>query len=204
MMLLRRCFTGYDGEGVLVRGTADSSRSSRPDANAQRLTKLSCVSQHSWNHLEALPGEGVVNAEALRALHSGPLHRFADWPNPDVPAVAIGLYAVWRGPEFIYVGMAGRATEAVLTAAHQKGKACGLRDRLRSHASGRRSGDQFCVLRRRQIGAVSADARTGRGHCRRHLIVRLAGAAVHSPASRVSLLRLRSLRSRSAAIGTEP
>jgi hypothetical protein len=90
--------------------------------------------------------EGLgVNSDALATLQSGPLHRFADWPNRDVPAVAIGLYTIWRREEFIYVGLAGRTSEAVLLGARRVGRACGLRDRLRSHASGRRSGDQFCV-----------------------------------------------------------
>jgi hypothetical protein len=41
--------------------------------------------------------------------------------------------------------MAGRASEEVLRGRHERRRACGLRDRLRSHAAGRRSGDQFCV-----------------------------------------------------------
>jgi hypothetical protein len=87
----------------------------------------------------------VVSSEAVAALHTGPLYRFEGWPNPDVPAVAIGLYTIWRRDEFIYVGLAGRSSEAVLLGARTVGRACGLRDRLRSHASGRRSGDQFSV-----------------------------------------------------------
>jgi hypothetical protein len=66
---------------------------------------------------------------ALAQLCTGPLYRFADWPNPAVPNDSIGVYTVWRGERLIYVGMSGR----------------GLRSRLNSHASGRRSGDQFCV-----------------------------------------------------------
>jgi hypothetical protein len=90
--------------------------------------------------------EGLgVNSDALATLQSGPLHRFADWPNPDVPAVAIGLYTIWRREEFIYVGLAGRTSETVLLGAHAVRRASGLRDRIRSHASGRRIGDQFCV-----------------------------------------------------------
>jgi hypothetical protein len=55
--------------------------------------------------------EGLgVNPEALRALQSGPLYRFADWPNAEVPIVAVGLYTVWGSEGFIYVGMAGRAS----------------------------------------------------------------------------------------------
>jgi hypothetical protein len=45
------------------------------------------------------------------------------------------VYTIWDDVgELIYVGVAGRNPE---------GK--GLASRLRSHASGRRSGDQFCV-----------------------------------------------------------
>jgi hypothetical protein len=84
-------------------------------------------------------------AAIIEALQHGRLYRFADWPNPEVPLVAIGLYTVWQDDEFIYVGMAGRASEEVLRGNHERQRACGLRDRLRSHAAGRRSGDQFCV-----------------------------------------------------------
>jgi hypothetical protein len=83
---------------------------------------------------------------ALAELRDGPLYRFADWPNPAVPNGRIGAYTVWRGDQLIYVGMAGRAigpnsdmTEPI------SAKLTGLRSRLTSHASGRRSGDQFCV-----------------------------------------------------------
>jgi hypothetical protein len=31
---------------------------------------------------------------SLKALESGPLHRFSDWPNPDVPGAAFRVYAV--------------------------------------------------------------------------------------------------------------
>jgi len=56
----------------------------------------------------------VLNAEVVTALQAGALHRFADWPNPNVPGVAIGLYTIWGGDEFVYVGMAGRASAEVL------------------------------------------------------------------------------------------
>lgn len=51
-----------------------------------------------------------------------------------------GVYAIWRGPEFLYVGISWR--EPTLTAS---GMSKGLWGRLDSHASGRRSGDQFCI-----------------------------------------------------------
>jgi hypothetical protein len=69
-------------------------------------------------------------------------HRFADWPNGDVPPVAAGVYAVWDGDTLVYCGMSGREFELAVTAAKRK---YGLSTRLASHASGRLSGDQFCV-----------------------------------------------------------
>jgi len=105
------------------------------------------------------------DATIIDTLANGPVYRFADWPNA-MPTVAVGLYSVWKGDRFIYIGMAGRARETVLTEARNAGRACGLRDRLGSHASGRRSGDQFCVyvadrlvlpdLSPAQIGEIAA------------------------------------------------
>jgi hypothetical protein len=82
----------------------------------------------------------------LTQLETGPLYRFADWPNPAVPTIAAGLYTVWDERVFVYVGMAGRGLSATaLTERRAGGKPTGLYDRLNSHAAGRRSGDQFCV-----------------------------------------------------------
>ena len=69
-------------------------------------------------------------------------HRFSDWPNSDVPVVAAGVYAVWDGDTLIYCGMSGREFEKAVSAAKLR---FGLVTRLASHASGRLSGDQFCV-----------------------------------------------------------
>jgi hypothetical protein len=87
-----------------------------------------------------------VNAE-LEALSSGQLYRFADWPNEAVPAVAAGAYTVWEGDKLVYAGMAGRSLTADSIMEHRNDptRVTGLRSRLSSHASGRRSGDQFCV-----------------------------------------------------------
>jgi hypothetical protein len=68
--------------------------------------------------------------------------RFADWPNPKVPTVAAGAYAVWRGGSLFYCGMSGRGIEGARAAGRTR---YGLATRLTSHASGRLSGDQFCV-----------------------------------------------------------
>lgn len=86
--------------------------------------------------------------EQLAALASGSRYRFADWPNPEVPNSRAGVYTVWDGDDLIYVGMAGRGMVAELPPMELPSglrKLQGLRSRLNSHASGRRSGDQFCI-----------------------------------------------------------
>jgi len=79
-------------------------------------------------------------------LASGPLFRFADWPEEQVPRRAAGVYTVWRDDVFIYAGMSGRGAQREDFVAHPGPvTAKGLWTRLNSHASGRRSGDQFNV-----------------------------------------------------------
>ena len=70
-------------------------------------------------------------------LENGELHRFADYSTlaAVIPGVGAGVYTIWDDEGgLVYAGIAGR---------NPAGK--GLASRLRSHASGRRSGDQFCV-----------------------------------------------------------
>jgi len=69
-------------------------------------------------------------------------YKFSDWPNAEVPSVTAGVYVVWDGQALLYCGMSGRAFEKASTTARVK---IGLVTRLASHASGRLSGDQFCV-----------------------------------------------------------
>jgi hypothetical protein len=72
--------------------------------------------------------------------------RFGDWPVSQVPKVAAGVYAIWDDDRLVYVGMSGRGLmRQDLTDAQGSGRKVGLWTRLNSHASGRRSGDQFCV-----------------------------------------------------------
>ena len=89
----------------------------------------------------------AIAMDPLKELATGSLHSFRDWKACSVPHVAAGLYTIWRGSDFIYVGMAGRGLDQLgiegLRASGQQKKA--LFTRLASHASGRRSGDQFCV-----------------------------------------------------------
>ena len=89
------------------------------------------------------PATNSDRQELLDTLEKGPRHRFSDWPNPSVPKAAAGVYTVWEHGRLIYVGMSGRALAAEDVA--EPAKAKGLWTRLDSHASGRRSGDQFCV-----------------------------------------------------------
>lgn len=131
----------------------------------------------------------MTNEDALCALVQGELHRFADWPIRSVPRDA-GIYTVWRGSDFLYVGISGRP------GSRQASK--GLWGRLNSHASGRRSGDQFCIyvcdrlvlptlagrLQDVADGRLSLDALT-RTFIRQHLGFRLAAAASYPEAQQL-------------------
>ena len=126
--------------------------------------------------------------EVVRALEAGALHAFRDWPNAAVPQLAAGVYTIWRGEELLYVGVAGRGltAEQINERRSGAGKRGGLFSRLNSHASGRRSGDQFCVyvcdrlvlptLTCEQIADIAAGYqsldRLTRGYIREHLAYR--------------------------------
>ena len=75
----------------------------------------------------------------LEELDRGSQWSFANVRDAGLPRAAAGVYTVYRGPEFIYVGIAGRQQTAKSLADHEaaKGKVKGLADRLRSHASAR-------------------------------------------------------------------
>lgn len=81
----------------------------------------------------------------MEELQHGALFRFADWPSDAVPRQAAGVYTIWRQRQLIYAGMSGRGAqqEDLVASARMLGGARGLWTRLNSHASGRRSGDQF-------------------------------------------------------------
>ena len=79
--------------------------------------------------------------ELLGQLEDGPLTRFRDWdPRTDrLSEKGAGVYTIWnREGELMYVGVGGRPS-----AGAPQGR--GLFGRLKAHASGVRSGDQFCV-----------------------------------------------------------
>lgn len=76
----------------------------------------------------------------LAPHHFSPRFKFSDWPNAAVPLNAAGVYAIWHASELLYIGMSGREIEK-----NRQKKRYGLYNRLNAHASGRLSGDQFCV-----------------------------------------------------------
>jgi hypothetical protein len=79
----------------------------------------------------------AVVEEQLRQLGDGAEHRFAEFAAAGavLPRSGAGVDTIWDAAgELVYVGVAGRNPAGT-----------GLASRLRSHASGRRSGDQFCV-----------------------------------------------------------
>jgi len=97
----------------------------------------------------------------LRALGTGPLHLFTTWEREaGVPEVAVGVYTIWRRADvgavaagagleqLVYVGYGGRSPvveAATKGEARSRRKVLGLRDRLRRHTRGQRSGNQFAL-----------------------------------------------------------
>ena len=102
----------------------------------------------------------------IRELISSPRYKFKDWDEEArkvIPDVACGVYLIWRGGDFYYVGMSGKDLTAEEVKKFRKeidevqrgkkkysppalGKYCkGLVKRLNAHKNGSLSGDQFCV-----------------------------------------------------------
>jgi hypothetical protein len=76
------------------------------------------------------------DAKVVSALLDGPAHSFAEPIAAEVPTQGAGIYTIWdENGNLVYVGVAGRDPPSKT----------GPAGRLRSHASGRRSGDQFCI-----------------------------------------------------------
>jgi hypothetical protein len=71
----------------------------------------------------------------IESLEGGQLHLFADWPEESLRVSAPGVYTIWHGDVFLYVGISWQ----------DRPNSRGLFGRLNSHASGRRSGDEFCI-----------------------------------------------------------
>ena len=84
-----------------------------------------------------------LSDQHVTKLSRGTAYSFADWPNASVPTFGAGVYTIWHNDgRFIYVGYSGRGITAETI---RRNTPQGIYTRLRSHAHGRRSGDQFCV-----------------------------------------------------------
>ena len=137
--VLRAIASGHGHDLSEVIRAADAKRAARGGFDSRLWLEASSTNSHDG------PAPFAVE-EFLEPLEFGPRYRFADWPNAEIPMVAAGVYTVWEGDEFVYVGFAGmKLTVRDIAQANSLRKAIGLRDRLNSHASGARSGDQFCV-----------------------------------------------------------
>ena len=88
-------------------------------------------------------GKTFAPATFFTNLAAGTAYPFSEWPNSELPTFAAGVYTIWhRDGRFIYVGMSGRGMTADTV---DRKKPPGIHMRLKSHFTGRRSGDQFCV-----------------------------------------------------------
>ena len=85
-----------------------------------------------------------IPAEVVDDLVKGKLYSFSDWPNQDLPDVAIGMYTIWQGDLFAYVGISGTSLKSE-DFAMKATKKRGLKQRLNSHRKGGLGGDKFCV-----------------------------------------------------------
>jgi hypothetical protein len=77
---------------------------------------------------------------ALEVLATGPLRAFGEWPIDKFTKGPPGVYSIWNDDEFLYVGIAYRDPSDT-----KNSQARGVWGRLSTHASGRRSGDQFNI-----------------------------------------------------------
>ena len=151
-----RAIAAIHGHGMndVIRA-AEAKRAKRGGFDSRLWLEASSSHDSEW--------DGSFSVEQfLEPLEFGPRYRFADWPNSDVPMVAAGVYSVWEGNDFLYVGFAGmKLTAREIAQANTPRKAKGLRDRLHHHASGARSGDQFCayVCDRFVLAALSDEDR---------------------------------------------
>ena len=80
---------------------------------------------------------------SITGLETGKLFSFGDWPNEEIPMVSVGAYTVWLGEQLLYVGYSGRNLRPHEIKSAKKAK--GLMTRIKSHRSGLRASDPFCI-----------------------------------------------------------
>lgn len=86
----------------------------------------------------------IIPPNVVEDLVNGRLYPFSDWPNDNLPDVAIGMYTIWKGNLFAYVGISGTSLKAEDFSVKSKKKR-GLKQRLNAHRKGGLGGDKFCV-----------------------------------------------------------
>ena len=77
--------------------------------------------------------------ERVRLLEEGSAHGFRDWPATHLEVGPSGVYTVWNGDLFLYAGCGWKHRDEANPTSP------GVFGRLESHASGRRSGNQFAI-----------------------------------------------------------
>ena len=86
-----------------------------------------------------MPKKVNLSGEDVTCLFSGKAIPFSNPRIEEIPKYGSIIYTIWnKKNEFIYVGIAGVRSGVPL-------KKRNPRSRLKAHASGRRSGNQFCV-----------------------------------------------------------
>jgi len=90
-------------------------------------------------------------------LIDGTRHAFSAGLCPSLPLARPGVYTIWKGAQFLYVGTAGRGWKDDPNPKRMKG----IKDRLDSHLKGRRSGSTLAlsVWDRLVMPDLSADQR---------------------------------------------
>jgi hypothetical protein len=148
--------------------------------------------------------------EPVQELAGGGAHLFSQWPNPEVPI--LGRAFTQSG-----TGTAGSSTSACPGGRYSRGTIPrntphGIYTRLQSHASGRRSGDQFCVyvpdrfvlpiLTRDDIAGIVSGRHQMDAHVRRYIHEQLLYRYTIVPNGRAALAIEGRIKSGGAAIRT--
>jgi predicted house-cleaning noncanonical NTP pyrophosphatase (MazG superfamily) len=143
--VVRAIASGHGHDLSEVIRAADAKRAARGGFDSRLWLEASSTNSHDG------PAPFAVE-EFLEPLEFGPRYRFADWPKAEIPMVAAGVYTVWAGDEFVYVGFAGmKLTVRDIAQANSLRKAIGLRDRLNSHSVRSKKRRPILRLHLRQI-----------------------------------------------------
>jgi hypothetical protein len=81
----------------------------------------------------------IALSDQMHELEEGPAHAFRDWPATHFEPGPSGVHTVWNDSQFVDVGMSHIHRD------DDNPKTSGVFGRLKTHALGRRSGDQFSI-----------------------------------------------------------